>query len=158
MNSSGLFHLLRPYAVQPLPVRSRAYLRFYRHVRRDGLVASCSSRKGLTMSSRRRYVKKDGASTEDDSLATSSHAVSARIQELNAANALVYPRIQTCENHMRVPAFREKYKDVSADSPDQEEVVLRGMQNHNPYDRPAHDIQGAYNPCVGQVRSWCFWI
>ena len=93
----------------------------------------------------------------EDSHAARSHAISLRIQELSLAGALAYPRIQSCGGHMRIPAFRAKYKDVSLDSPGQEEVVLRGMQNHNLYGRRAHDMQDDSNPSAVRAPSWYFW-
>lgn len=158
MNSAEIFHFLRPYVLQPLSIKNTAYLRLYRCARRDGLAVGQSSRKSLTTSSRRRDIKKDGLPAEEDAHAARSHAISSRIQELNQANALAYPRIQPCASPMRIPAFREKYKDVSTESPGQEEVVLRGMQNHHSYEYHAHNLQGDCNMSVGQVRSWCFWI
>lgn len=71
-------------------------------------------------------MKPDGTSKEDG-LEIRSHAVAARIEELSQANALDYPRIQNNDVvSMRIPTFREKYRDVSAENPGQEEVVLHG--------------------------------
>lgn len=126
MTSPELFHLLRPYVFRPLSAKNATYLRVYRYARHDGGVP-WSGRKSLATSSKTRDIKKDDAGVEEDIHEARSHAVSARIQELDAADALVYPRIQPCASHMRIPAFREKFKDVSADSPTQDEVVLRGM-------------------------------
>src|SRR4051794_14009742 len=99
MNAPGLFHLLRPFVLQPLSAKNRVYLRVYRFVQRDGLV-NPSNRRSLTTSSGRRDVKKNDVLVGEDAHAARSHAISARIQELNQANALAYPRIQPCDGQM----------------------------------------------------------
>lgn len=50
----------------------------------------------------------------------------ARKQELEQADALRYPRIRNDGTCMRIPAFREKYKDIEQGKVAEEEVTLRG--------------------------------
>src|SRR5438552_3289051 len=50
----------------------------------------------------------------------------ARHQELVQANALKYPRIKNDGVPMRIPAFRERYKDIQKGAVAGEDVVLRG--------------------------------
>jgi len=64
---------------------------------------------------------------EEDATEVRSHAVAARIEELSRAKALVYPRIQkSTAMPMRIPVFREKYRDVSRENTGEEEVALHG--------------------------------
>jgi lysyl-tRNA synthetase class 2 len=68
-----------------------------------------------------------GAEEEKDVSEVRSHAVAARIEELSQAKALVYPRIQrSTAMPMRIPTFREKYRNVSKEKPGEQEVVLNG--------------------------------
>jgi lysyl-tRNA synthetase class 2 len=128
MNSAQYLQFLRPYAYQGLPAKKQPYLRIYDGARQHG-VASRAARRCLVTAAKGRPVEL-GVEAEKDATATRSHAVAARIEELSQAKALVYPRIQkSTAVPMRIPTFREKYRDVSKDKPSQEEVVLHGTSN-----------------------------
>ncbi|KAB5578598.1 hypothetical protein GE09DRAFT_1199769 [Coniochaeta sp. 2T2.1] len=124
MNSTHCLRFLRPYAFKRLPVKNRAYLRLYNGALGHGF----TSRAGrcLATAAKGKAVVEDGKA-EKDASETRSHAVAARIDELTEAKALVYPRIQkSTAMPMRIPIFREKYRDVSKENPGEEEVVLHG--------------------------------
>jgi lysyl-tRNA synthetase class 2 len=79
-------------------------------------------------SSRRTSSQKNIASKDDGAVEGHIHTIATRIQELEGARALAYPRIQHEDKPMRIPEFREKYKHVTTESPGDEVVTLRGMQ------------------------------
>lgn len=125
MNSTQCLQFLRPYAYHRLSAKKQAYLRIYDGVRQHG-VASRAARRCLVTSSKGNSVKHSSEEDKDVS-EVRSHAVAARIEELNQAKALAYPRIQrSTAVSMRIPSFREKYCNVSQDSPGEEEIVLHG--------------------------------
>lgn len=106
-------------------MKKQAYLRIYDGARQHG-VASRAARRCLATSAKGRpgELREE---TEKDVAETRSHAVAARIEELSQAKALVYPRIQkSTAMPMRIPTFREKYREVSKENPGEEEVVLHG--------------------------------
>jgi lysyl-tRNA synthetase class 2 len=106
-------------------VRKQVRPRFCQGVHQHGL-ASQQFQRCLATSAKGKIVKPN-ASSKEDGLEIRSHAVAARIEELSQANALDYPRIQNSDLvSMRIPTFREKYRDISARNPGQEEVVLHG--------------------------------
>lgn len=157
MSSVEFLQFLRPYAIQPLSAKRAAYLGVYRYVQQGGLRGRPNG-KGFATSLRKRDAKKDNLNAEEDVHAARSHAIASRIEELNRADALVYPRIQRCGSHMRIPEFREKYKDVSSESPGQDEVVLRGMHPSQRVCLPcAHDVQGDSSPSAEQAPNWSSW-
>lgn len=125
MKSAHSLQFLRPFVYGRLPVSNQVYLQFYQAARRHGLATS----RCLASAAIGQQGKPDVASTKEDALEIRSHAVAARIEELNKAHALDYPRIQKNSNSvkpMRISTFKEKYRDVSAENPGQEEVVLHG--------------------------------
>lgn len=125
MKTSQSLQFLRPCAFSRLAVRKQVYLRFYQRIHQHGL-ASQQFQHCLATSAKDKIVKPD-ATSKEDGLEIRSHAVAARIEELSRANALDYPRIQKSDSvPMRIPTFKEKYRDVSAENPSQEEVVLHG--------------------------------
>lgn len=125
MNTSQSLQFLRPYVFARLPVRKQVYLQFYQGARQHGL-GSRPALRCLATASKGQNVKLDVAG-KDDALEIRSHAVAARIEELNRANALDYPRMQNSDIvPMRIPTFKQKYHDVSTENPGQEEVVLHG--------------------------------
>lgn len=125
MNSSQGLQFLRPYVYQRLSAKKQAYLSIYDSARQHA-VASRAVRRCLVTESKGKGLKLD-VEEEKDASEVRSHAVAARIEELSQAKALVYPRIQrSVAMPMRIPTFREKYRDVSKENPGEEEVVLRG--------------------------------
>lgn len=124
MNPSNL-QFLRPYACQRLPVKKQTYLRIYDLARQHG-VASRAATRCLVTAAKGRTGELE-AEAEKDVAETRSHAVAARIEELSRAKALVYPRIQkSTAMPMRIPTFREKYRDISKENRGEEEVILHG--------------------------------
>ncbi|OIW24022.1 lysyl-tRNA synthetase-like protein [Coniochaeta ligniaria NRRL 30616] len=126
MNSAQCLQFLRPYAYQRLSGKKQAYLSIYDGARQHG-VASRAARRCLVTASKEKGVK-HVVEEEKSPSEVRSHAVAARIEELSQAKALVYPRIQRSSNAMpmRIPTFREKYRNVSKENPGEEEVVLHG--------------------------------
>src|SRR4051812_4398247 len=114
MNSAQYLQFLRPYAFQRLPAKNRAYLRLYDGTRQHGAALRCAQRCLATVSGAKPVVGDEG----NDAAEKRSHALAARIEELSQAQALVYPRIRKNSTAlpMRIPDFREKYRDVSTEN------------------------------------------
>jgi lysyl-tRNA synthetase, class II len=127
MNSAQYLQFLRPYALQRLPAKNRAYLRLYDGTRQHGAALRCAQRCLATVTGQNGAKPVVGAEG-NDAAEKRSHALAARIEELSRAQALVYPRIQknSIALPMRIPDFREKYRDVSTENPGDEEIVLHG--------------------------------
>ncbi|EON98529.1 putative lysyl-trna synthetase protein [Phaeoacremonium minimum UCRPA7] len=119
MSSPLWLQFLRPYARRPLAARKSVYLSFYELTRQGHAQAPGVQRK--------RFASTQKPATSDDLEVENEGAlVDARIKELSAAEALSYPRYKSTGNHLRVPIFNERYKDVTPQTPASDEVVLHG--------------------------------
>lgn len=111
-------HFLRPYAFQPLAPGSSpsgsAYLRFYELARRNSQIicqrhTSTSSLKTIkTVRSSSPWVKRDVETynPEDRGALTA-----ARVQQLQKAHALLYPRLKRYAKPLTISNFKKQYED-----------------------------------------------
>ncbi|KAI5918323.1 lysyl-tRNA synthetase-like protein [Camillea tinctor] len=135
MSSKKCLRFLRPYLYESLPANKAAYTRFFAAYYSSGQSHySCSAIRGLAprardihTSARKSTSTPSKLSDEDESYMLSERAevVKSRVQKLKQYNSLHYPRLQSRDNRLSVPDFREKYRDEGS-TPAVDEVVLEG--------------------------------
>ncbi|KAI1633189.1 lysyl-tRNA synthetase-like protein [Biscogniauxia mediterranea] len=135
MSSRKCLRFLRPYLYESVPANKAVYTRFFAAYHSLGQShSSCGAvrsvalhSKNLHTSARKSAGTPSRASDDDESLSLSARAdvVDARIQKLKQYNSLRYPRLESRENRMSIPEFREKYRDEGS-TPAGDEVVLEG--------------------------------
>ena len=117
MSAASGFRFLRPYLCKSLPIKTKtAYIRFFNTTR-------CLEKK------RGPHIKNLAAVAQslDESIEFRG-AVGERKRELEAANALVYPRIRGDDATLSCSDFLERYSSLHPGELKAEETVLvRGM-------------------------------
>jgi lysyl-tRNA synthetase class 2 len=134
---SGL-RFLRPYLLNEVAVSRRsAYTRFFNSSR-------CLARE-LNKSGVVRKIGEKEINNESEHLS----GVQERIQELDKAQALQWPRIKDVGNAMRISEFAEKYKNIqNSEIVNDGYVTLRGMLSGS------GEIKAVADSSVGRIDGF----
>ena len=165
MNSISGLQCLRPYLFRDLPVaRKVVYTRFYNTTAHLASQAAYSTKEVEDFDSTSpRNTSSEGTYPEKPSPASPQgkqspgnrahgpavkgcKAVAARIEELKAANALVYPRMRRSSSALNFKEYIKRYGKLKAEEKLDEAVTIRGMfEMTSTYDEP--------NSFIGRVLS-----
>jgi hypothetical protein len=143
MSSITGLQCLRPYLFRDLPVARRlVYARFYNTTRRLAAQVGSAGEEGAGV---RDISPGNGAAAAK---VKGRSAVEQRIEELKAANALVYPRIQRNSSAIGFQEYTKRYGNLKAGVKLDEVVTIQGIlvETLLPWRRQT-------DCCVGRVLS-----
>ena len=140
MSTSAGLQCLRPHLFKDIPVTRRlVYTRFYYTTRR--LAAQAVSSVNNTGHVCNSFSEQLPAASPQgkqlpghDSIAAGIRGLSLteqRIEELKAANALVYPRIQRTSRALSCVEFKKRYANLKAGEQLDETLTIRGILQTN---------------------------
>lgn len=148
MSSIAGLQCLRPYLFRELPVsKNLVYTRFYNTTRR---LAQVASSEGGSKGTRNTSPGKPASASQLGKQSSEREAVAAagvkgrspveeRIEQLKAANALVYPRIQRNSNALGIQEYIKQYGKLEPGLKLDELVTIRGIYHDLPA-RPSYSI------------------
>jgi len=140
MNSISGLQCLRPYLFRDLPItRKLVYARFYNTTAHLAVQAAYGAKEVEDVSSVCPEKSSPASPQEKQSPGNSAHgpggkgckAVAERIEELKAANALVYPRIQRSSSALNFKEYAKRYGKLKAGELLDEVVTIRGIFLNN---------------------------
>ncbi|KAI0877689.1 hypothetical protein GGS24DRAFT_446406 [Hypoxylon argillaceum] len=132
MDSTQCLRFLRPYLFGLPPANRVVYARLFSASRTKGHGESSpcivQQKRAFHISRVRRETSTKSATSEDELATTAARAVTVegRAQKLREYDALRFPRLDSRPNRMTIPAFCQKFDDISSSTPASEIVTLEG--------------------------------
>jgi hypothetical protein len=150
MGSVAGLQCLRPYLFRDLPVARRlAYTRFYNTARCLATQAGPGAYKGKdaedTLSGKPSAVTSLGKQSAKAPVGVAGpSSVQDRVEELKAANALAYPRIQRSSSAITFQEYTKRYGNLKAGVKLDDVVTIRGilLETINPRERKTNCSTG----------------